>query len=214
MPKPQEQAQSLDSQRIGKAIRQRRKALNLTLTEVCDKVGLSAGFLSLVERGKATPSLGSLANIAGALGVSLDYFIAVPWGNRGISFAAHRAPFDIGPDGMRYERISAEFPEGTLNSVVIHVPPGFVSEEVSREGEEIVYVIDGLLRLTLDNVPHALSPGDSAHFGANILHRWSNMGPGWCRLLWVGTSPIFPRGDVAMDSKASGWIVPPGAEEV
>jgi len=192
-PAPEPQG-DLDSARIGAALRYRRKSLGLTLAEVCERAGLSAGFLSLVERGKATPSLGSLANLAVALDVSLDYFIAAPKGRRGITTAAQRQAFALGLDGVRYERLSAEFPGQTLNSVIMNVPPSFRSEVVSHEGEEILFVLEGTLEITLDGQRYVLAPGDSCHFAANVTHQWQNRGTSMARVVWVGTAPIFSRG--------------------
>jgi transcriptional regulator with XRE-family HTH domain len=55
----------------------RRKA-GMTLQALADQAGISVGFLSQVERDKATPSLGTLASLAAALGVEIDWFIATP----------------------------------------------------------------------------------------------------------------------------------------
>ncbi|MCE3544130.1 helix-turn-helix transcriptional regulator, partial [Escherichia coli] len=59
-------------------IRARRRQLQLTLQEICDAAGISVGYLSQVERDHATPSLGTLAQIARSLDVGVDYFIATP----------------------------------------------------------------------------------------------------------------------------------------
>ena len=61
---------------LGSAIRKRRKQLGLTLQALSDRGGVSVGYLSQVERDNATPTLGTLAQIADALNVGLDYFIA------------------------------------------------------------------------------------------------------------------------------------------
>ena len=55
-----------------------RRPNPLTLQALCDEAGVSVGYLSQVERGNATPSLGTLAQIAYALDLGLDYFVARP----------------------------------------------------------------------------------------------------------------------------------------
>ncbi|MGF6228442.1 transcriptional regulator with XRE-family HTH domain [Inquilinus ginsengisoli] len=55
---------------LGRAIRARRRALDLTLKDLGLRSGLSVGFLSQLERDLATPSLSALSGIAGALGAS------------------------------------------------------------------------------------------------------------------------------------------------
>jgi transcriptional regulator with XRE-family HTH domain len=48
-------------------IRAQRRKMGLTLQALADQAGISAGFLSKVERNKATPSPGPLANLAADL---------------------------------------------------------------------------------------------------------------------------------------------------
>ena len=64
--------------RSGPLLRKRRRLLGLTLRQLCDRAGLSVGYLSQVENDKAVPTLGTLAQIAAALDVGLDYFVAQP----------------------------------------------------------------------------------------------------------------------------------------
>ncbi len=58
---------------IGKKINTLRKAQGLTLQQLGTASGLSASFLSQVERGLASPTVVSLAQIARALGASPTY---------------------------------------------------------------------------------------------------------------------------------------------
>ena len=64
--------------RVGAIIRARRRQMQMTLQELGDSAGVSVGYLSQVERDHATPSLGTLAQVARALDVGIDYFIATP----------------------------------------------------------------------------------------------------------------------------------------
>src|SRR5512133_3552104 len=81
-----------DIQKIGREIRGLRKARGLTLTELAEKSGLSIGYLSLVERDRATPSINALHAISRALGVTISWFFdanAAPVEERG--FVVRRA---------------------------------------------------------------------------------------------------------------------------
>ena len=63
-----------DVENLGDEIRQLRRARNFTLTELGDQIGKSAGYLSLVERNKAKPSITILQDISEALGVHVGWF--------------------------------------------------------------------------------------------------------------------------------------------
>jgi transcriptional regulator with XRE-family HTH domain len=51
-----------------------RKARGLTLTDLADASGLSIGYLSLLERDRATPSIKALHAVSRALGVTITWF--------------------------------------------------------------------------------------------------------------------------------------------
>ena len=181
---------------LGRAIRARRRALDLTLKDLGLRSGLSVGFLSQLERDLATPSLSALSGIAGALGVPLDAFLATPRPASGLTRRGERPVFAIGdapPDRIRYERLSAAFPGQALNAVLVHVPRGYASEAVQHEGEEIAFVLEGSLLVGIGGESIRLDAGDSLHYPAGQAHRWSNAHDGWTRVLWTGTAPIFDR---------------------
>ena len=53
----------------GEQIKQQRKRLQMTLMDLSAKTGLSAGYLSQIERNQATLTLVSLKKIAAALNI-------------------------------------------------------------------------------------------------------------------------------------------------
>src|SRR6201991_451051 len=61
---------------IGVRIKEIRLARGMTLQSVSDVSGLSPSMLSLVERGRASPSIGSLVVIANSLGVTMTDLLA------------------------------------------------------------------------------------------------------------------------------------------
>jgi len=176
---------------LGPRIRQRRKALGLTLQALCGRAGLSVGYLSQVERGNATPSLGTLAQIAQALNVGLEYFIATPKPADSLTRAHARPQFALDDTSIVYEALGADFPGAELSSYILDVPPGYMSETVSHEGEEIIYVLAGEIIQTLGGERFRLTAGDSLHYRGNIEHAWYNPGTDPARILWTGTLNVL-----------------------
>ncbi len=65
-------------QALGQVIRERRKALHLTLQELSQKTKLSLGYLSQIELGKNSASIGTLYKICLALGMRMsDLFASI-----------------------------------------------------------------------------------------------------------------------------------------
>jgi transcriptional regulator with XRE-family HTH domain len=177
--------------KVGALIRARRRQLGMTLQEICDAAGISLGYLSQVERDQATPSLGTLAQIARSLDVGMDYFIATPSVESALTRGAEREKFSVDGSSVLYERIATDFAGNILSSFVLNVPPGYRSETVSHEGEEILYVLEGTIRQRLDDEEITMTAGDSLHFRGNRPHAWWNDSGKPARLLWTGTLPLF-----------------------
>jgi transcriptional regulator with XRE-family HTH domain len=182
--------------KVGALIRARRRQLHMTLEEICQAAGISKGYLSQVERDQATPTLGTLAQIARSLDVGMDYFIATPSLEDSLTRAEERPRFSVAGSSMIYERIAADFAGNILSSFVMHVPDGYRSETVSHEGEEILFVLEGTITQSLDNEEIEMKAGDSLHFRGNRPHAWRNDSGQPARLLWTGTLPLF-RGRTA-----------------
>lgn len=177
--------------KIGKTIRVRRQKLKLTLQDVADAAGISIGYLSLIERDKAVPTLTTLSSIAKALGVGIEFLITKPQPTTCISRAKDRPQFVVGPSQLRYERLGATFPGNELSSFIMTLEPGYQSDTVTHAGEETVFVLKGSLDLTLEAETLVLAEGDSAHYDAGRPHGWANATDAPVRVLWTGTIDLF-----------------------
>lgn len=179
---------------LGALIRQERQRRGLTLVQICERAQISPAFLSLVERGKANPSLGSLVGIADALGLPVSTFLQVGLGADAVTRSEGRVQFSIGGSGLRYERLSTVFPGQQIDAVMIHVPPEYRAETISHTGEEWIYVVAGQLHQTIAGTTIVLGPGDTCHFRGDNPHSYANRGRAPVTILWVGTVPVFRNG--------------------
>ena len=145
------------------------------------QTGFSPSFISQLENGQVSPSLGSLQKIAEALGVTLGEFFAAAGDRRGIP---RRAPPDrrrldstwtdahleaLGPMGQsrRLEPVLAVFGPGGKSGKHLH----------SHPHEEFAFVVKGRVTLSLRGRrarARARGRGDSAR---PAPHRWENRDP-------------------------------------
>jgi transcriptional regulator with XRE-family HTH domain len=176
---------------VGILVRRERHKRGLTLVQVAERARISAAFLSLVERQKATPSLGSLAAIADALELPIAAFLQAGLPADAVTRAGQRPHFALGQSDVRYERLSTVFPGQQLDAVAIHVPAGHQAETIAHPGEEWIYVVAGQLRLVIDREAIDLASGDTYHFRGDAVHSYANLGDSTATVLWVGTVPVF-----------------------
>lgn len=66
----------IDYELIGSRLKEARKTAGLTQEELADQVFLSTVYLSRIENGKVFPTLETLSNLCGALGVSLGWLFS------------------------------------------------------------------------------------------------------------------------------------------
>lgn len=191
MTPPPDRSSNDERPRVGALVRARRKQLHMTLQDLGTAADVSVGYLSQLERDLATPSLGTLTQIARSLDVGVDYFISTPKASDALTRAGERAQFSVDGSSVIYERIGAEFPGSVLSSFVLHIPPGYRSETVHHEGEEMIFVLDGTITQRVDDQEMVISAGDSLHFRGNRPHAWSNESDKPAKLLWVGTLTMF-----------------------
>jgi transcriptional regulator with XRE-family HTH domain len=175
---------------IASAVRARRLRLGLTLQDLARKSGLSAPFLSQVERGQTTPSITSLIAIAQGLDVDIHYFINPPPSSQVVRRAAQPEVLETGTK-VRYVRLTGGHPERQMEALLMSIPAGSVAPAAARQGEGFYYVLAGELKMTLGKETFVLGPGDSAHFDQRHPFQMANKGKRVLRMLWVGTPAIF-----------------------
>ncbi|WP_245866688.1 helix-turn-helix domain-containing protein [Oceaniglobus roseus] len=183
----------------------------MTLQVLGTKAGMSVGYLSQVERGKATPSLGSLSQIASALGVDVDFFVRKPKASDGLTRSEGRARFAISGSSIEYEQIGANLPGSELTSFVMNVPPGYESELVCHVGEEIIYILEGEISQTVSGRSYTMTAGDTLHYFGVNPHSWANKTDRPARILWVGRMQYAESGRTARsvsDADGNEIIVP------
>jgi len=177
---------------IGSLLKARRAALGLTLQELAERSELSAAFLSQAERGKATPSIVSLINIANALETDIHYFITPPVPKSLVRRADNPQYIDI-DSPVVYQRLDAEIRNQQMNALLMEMPPGVELPVVHRaEGEDFFYVLEGEVEQSIGDKVFTLKKGDSAHHNTQVDHSVVNKSDKVAKLIWVGTPLIFP----------------------
>ncbi len=163
---------------VGKKIKELRTNNNLTLNDLSIKSGLSIGYLSQLERGLTTIAIDTLNNLGQILGVELSYFLEKPKQNKNIIIRSYeKEVFQIDSNQFIYYNLSNDTMDKTLLPRYIEILPTNINEEVTtynHEGEEFIYILEGILTLILDDEQFELFPGDSAHYRSEILHNWAN----------------------------------------
>lgn len=180
---------------VGKKIKDLRNSRNLTLKELSSETDLSIGFLSQLERGLTTVAIDSLDKIAKALQVNLSYFLEEKASNRmPVLKEYENEVFQIVNNQFIHYHLTNDGKGKNLLPRLIKILPTKSEEEVTvyqHEGEEFVYVLEGILTLFIDNQRYELYPGDSAHYESTVVHNWANYTNKMVKILTVHTPNVF-----------------------
>ena len=163
---------------IGERLRELREARNISMRTLATKSGLSANALSMIERGRASPSVSTLYKLADALGVSITSFFGSDSERKKVVFLKGderpRVSFTRGV----FEGLGGEHFVGRVEPFILTLESNANSgpRSMTHTGHEFVFCLRGKLEYQVERQLFELEAGDSLLFAANLKHRWRNVG--------------------------------------
>ena len=179
------------SEQVGARIRLRRKERGLSLRDLAAKTDLTASFLSLVERGHNTPSLDSLHRIAAALDVPLFYFSQTD-GQNPVVRRDERIKITFPPEGLTCELLVPNL-RSHLEVFISRVDAsaGNIARPTKHASDECIYLIEGQLKVCLQETEYLLEAGDSIYFIGITLQEICAVGDEQAVFLAAITPPVL-----------------------
>lgn len=200
-------------QNPGYIIKQRREELGLSIRELARRTGLSASFISQLERGKSNVSLDSLGKISEELDYSIKDFFQEPDPLKELVSndkepcpeeeyngeyspvvrAGCRSRLIFPNSGVSYEMLMTDLTRN-MEAIYGRISPGTgnIVRRLRKPTEEFIFLISGSLKIILKGKTHLLHPGDSIYFEGFDLEELS------CATedqdaIWISviTPPIF-----------------------
>jgi quercetin dioxygenase-like cupin family protein len=169
----------------------------MRLKDVAERAKCSEGMLSKIENDRAVPSLTTLHRLCKALNLSvsalLNKDLAEPWtilrpGERAVIGHASGS----GSEGVKAEVIIPHADGRLLEGFVVIIEPGgHTAGVLQHQGEEVGYVMEGQLELTINSEVQLLNAGDSFYFPSDLPHEYRNPGKTRMRAVWINTPPTF-----------------------
>ena len=158
------------------------------------KAGVSAGYVSQIEKGQANASLGVLRSIADAFGIPwLELFS--PQSQHGRLLRREDRPRLFSDGSVAHYGITQP-PIGNVEVLVSVYQPGEGTggdDYTHGDSQEICLVQRGRLQLTVNGEQHELGPGDSIEYRTSTPHAILNIGDEPAEAVWVVTPPSVPN---------------------
>ncbi|GGR29023.1 helix-turn-helix domain-containing protein [Agromyces mediolanus] len=186
-----ESAEGIDEAQVGPRLKQLRQDRGWVLSRLAAETGLSEAFLSRIETGARTPSLGTIIAVARALGVRIGDIFDEPDADESYVLHRHDEHADDVVGGVM-TGLASRAPWASMEAVRLVMAadhPGALSRHA---GEEFVLVLSGAIRVELGAERLRLEEGDSIHFDADLEHLLAAEGgaPATVLLVVVDAKPV------------------------
>lgn len=162
---------------IGEKIRDIRKEKELTIKDLADRVNITSGYISQIERDLIDPSLSVLRRISSALGVSLASFFSEESQNEVVEIPKEkRTRIKFADINMEYEFMTPSERKRDVSPKMEVIffklaPKSWGSTEVMlHEADECTIVIKGTLEYHINDKVYIVNEGGSIYLPENTPH--------------------------------------------
>ena len=163
---------------VGDRLRELREERNLSMRALARLSGLSANALSMIERGKSTPSVSTLYKLAEAMEVPITCFFRTERPQNNIVFRKANERTRVSFHRGLWEGLGGEEFSGDVEPFMMTLEGGANSGRfpMIHSGHEFVMCLRGQLEYQIENQYFLLGPGDCVLFAADLKHQWRNPG--------------------------------------
>lgn len=162
--------------KIHEKLKQIRKMRGLSIKELSEKTGLSAGFISNIERNINSPSIANLQTLCQILNVNIIDLLKKERSSVTVLKKEERTlVFDSSSEGTKYYNLTPD--NSKIDGICVVIEPNGVSDSTNwgHNHDEVGLVIEGELELEVaqEGIYH-LSKGDTIYIKRNTPHRHKN----------------------------------------
>jgi transcriptional regulator with XRE-family HTH domain len=177
---------------LGARLHKLRGSRNWTLDDLAALTGLSAAYLSRLEAGDRQPSIASLLQLARAYNLTLSTLFEPQPQAEPCNIVRGSAPLKHG-NGLDYVALTSPARSTNLQPIRIMIPTDSPTVRLyQHDGEEWLYVVAGMLELTISGETHTLFAGDAAHFDARCPHSFTAHGHNSADVILVSCAAAIP----------------------
>lgn len=180
---------------IGAQIRRRRKALGISMRELAEKSQLTAGFIGQIEQGRSTPSLATLIRIAETLQTPVSDILEKVFDQEKVPLIPPaeqlHASMKVAVQNKKVDMLYRDFSR-KMEILRTRMLPGTYTEvfPLDEPTEQIVYILEGELKITLTSGEHILRKGRFLYYDGNSLQKYEALSNEEVVYLTVITPPV------------------------
>ena len=172
---------------VGSRLRDLRQERNKSMRALAKLSGLSTNALSMIERGRTSPSVSTLYKLAEALEVPITAFFRTQPSPQEIVFRKSEDRTRVEFIRGLWEGLGGESFAGRVEPFMLTLEQGGTSGPFGmiHSGHEFVFCVEGELEYEVEDQRFSLKSGDSLLFATRMRHRWRNPGKAVTKVLIV-----------------------------
>ena len=175
------QKQQQAAHTVGERVRSFREARGIDRETLAADASLSVEFVERLENGEVYPAIGPLHKIARALDLRLGTFLDDQVGQDPIITRSDRHPGGdpalhrgtMPAPSYSYHALGKGKSDRNMEPLLITIQPAPADREhkpSSHQGEEFIYVLEGVLIVEYGRERHELRPGDTIYYNSIVPH--------------------------------------------
>ena len=186
---------------VGEKIKSLRETKEISIAEMAERTGLAEEQINRIENNVDIPSLAPLIKIARALGVRLGTFLddqdemgavicrkqeetdsTISFSNNAMDARTH----------MKYQALAKSKSDRHMEPFIVDIEATNETDFTlsSHEGEEFIYVMDGIIEVCHGKKKHIIKAGDTIYYDSIVPHHVHGYEGQAAKILAVVYTPI------------------------
>jgi len=162
---------------VGARIRALRKERGISLEDLSSLTGFEVNLLEDIENGRQNPQLGTVMKLSKALDAAVGRLVS-GMGSKLYSITRKNDRKQVSRSASKtnkknvysYMSLAPEVQGRHMEALIIQLEKNEEKEISVHNGEEFVFVLEGVANLTIANETYDLEPGDSAYYLSTTSH--------------------------------------------
>lgn len=162
---------------VGKRIKQVREERGISIEDLSHLTGFEVSRLVDIENGKEKPQLGTVMKLSKALDSAVGRLVS-GMGTKLYSITRKNERKQISRSSSKtgrkniysYMSLAPEVQGRHMEALIVQLEKSEDKEISVHNGEEFIFVLDGVANLTIGNDNYDLEPGDSAYYLSTTSH--------------------------------------------
>ena len=178
---------------LGQRLRTVRRTYGLSQRKLARLAGLSNATISLIEKDRLNPSIGTMFKILSVFPISIAEFWEAESPKLDRIFYGFEELTKIRHNKVTYWTVGEASPGSTMTFQYERYEPGMDGKEVSTaiETEIVGFILEGRLEVTVGDHRRILKAGDAYRFDGRIPHRFKTVGKTPATSISCTVPPVF-----------------------